>query len=98
MSFISAVQHERGPRNSTIRRQVAMYLKESSEYNAMMMHSAYRPPYLPGCLGIEPIPEHIVAYSPSEPPSPVTPGSICQPTPKVNMIKTYYFVMKSLFR
>ncbi|XP_076077717.1 nuclear receptor subfamily 2 group E member 1-like [Mytilus galloprovincialis] len=77
-----AVQHERGPRNSTIRRQVAMYLKESSEYNAMMMHSAYRPPYLTGCMGIEPIQEHIAAYSPSGPPSPVTPGSICQPTPK----------------
>lgn len=60
-----------------------MYLKESSEYNVMMMHSAYRPPYLPGCLGIEPIQEHI-AYSPSEPPSPVTPGTICQPTPKVS--------------
>lgn len=30
-NILIAVQHERGPRNSTIRRQVAMYLRETSE-------------------------------------------------------------------
>ena len=30
-----AVQHERGPRNSTLRRQVAMYLKETSDLRVM---------------------------------------------------------------
>ncbi|KAF6035680.1 tll [Bugula neritina] len=41
-----AVQHERGPRNSTIRRQVAMYLRETSEL-ASAISSASVPPYRP---------------------------------------------------
>ncbi|BFZ09550.1 hypothetical protein BsWGS_12589 [Bradybaena similaris] len=42
-----AVQHERGPRNSTIRRQVAMYLKESSEYGGVLAAGPFRPPFFP---------------------------------------------------
>lgn len=76
-----AVQHERGPRNSTIRRQVAMYLKETSEYGTMMAHPSFRSPYIPGCMGIEPITDG-VTVSPMEPTSPLTPTFICQPTPK----------------
>ena len=34
--LVVAVQHERGPRNSTIRRQMALYLKEAADYNATM--------------------------------------------------------------
>ena len=53
--LILAVQHERGPRNSTLRRQVAMYLKETSDLRAMAAMSApqhfFRPPmFLPGAL------------------------------------------------
>ena len=33
---IAAVQHERGPRNSTIRRQMALYIKEAADYSASM--------------------------------------------------------------
>jgi hypothetical protein len=37
--FYSAVQHERGPRNSTIRKQMAMLLKESNDLmNAYHFH------------------------------------------------------------
>lgn len=43
-----AVQHERGPRNSTIRRQVALYLKESAAVAAAMNHPVIHgiPPHL----------------------------------------------------
>lgn len=47
--MIVAVQHERGPRNSTIRRQVAMYLRETTELASAISASAapFRPPVLP---------------------------------------------------
>ena len=45
--MFSAVQHERGPRNSTIRRQMAMYLKETSELSSLGSPSPFRPHYLP---------------------------------------------------
>ena len=45
--MVSAVQHERGPRNSTIRRQMAMYLKENSEMSSLGSPSPFRPHYLP---------------------------------------------------
>lgn len=37
-----AVQHERGPRNSTIRRQMALLLKESSDLITAYHHQHYR--------------------------------------------------------
>ena len=48
-NFFTAVQHERGPRNSTIRRQVAMYLRETTELASAISASAapFRPPVLP---------------------------------------------------
>lgn len=46
--FVLAVQHERGPRNSTIRRQMALLLKESSDLiTAYHHHQHYRPHPLP---------------------------------------------------
>lgn len=41
-----AVQHERGPRNSTIRRQVAMYLKETSELGTVLAPHPFRSPFI----------------------------------------------------
>ncbi|CAN7988966.1 unnamed protein product, partial [Ixodes hexagonus] len=35
---LPAVQHERGPRNSTLRRQVALYLKEATSVAGLRMH------------------------------------------------------------
>ena len=83
---ISAVQHERGPRTSTLRRQVAMYLRDSSEYpmiypQAIVPYSIpYIPPYPPT--------KHL-AICDTEPPSPVpvpTPlhNVILQPMPRVS--------------
>ncbi|OWF42761.1 nuclear receptor subfamily 2 group E member 1-like [Mizuhopecten yessoensis] len=80
-----AVQHERGPRNSTIRRQVAMYLKETSEYGGYLPHSPFRPSYLTGCLNVEPVADGITTISATGPPSPVSPtssGLLCHPTAK----------------
>lgn len=39
-----AVQHERGPRNSTIRRQMALYLKEAADYTATVGFNAFNNP------------------------------------------------------
>ncbi|XP_074642537.1 nuclear receptor subfamily 2 group E member 1-like [Tubulanus polymorphus] len=89
-----AVQHERGPRNSTIRRQVAMYLKEQTELSSMMSvaNTPFRSPYFPSTtlMGLERLQPPV--SEPSSPligtvPSPVIsaappPPSICQPTPK----------------
>lgn len=68
----TAVQHERGPRNSTIRRQMALYLKEANEISASMAaHAAvvshpFRPPYLHNGLLI-PHPLHPHAHHPHVP-------------------------------
>lgn len=52
--LVVAVQHERGPRNSTIRRQVAMYLRETTELASAISASQpfshplrHGPPHLP---------------------------------------------------
>ncbi|XP_064628505.1 nuclear receptor subfamily 2 group E member 1-like [Lineus longissimus] len=85
-----AVQHERGPRNSTIRRQVAMYLKETSELSSMM---TFRPPFFVGMPGIERVDNSITVSaveSPTTTPTSSTSSTgstgtsvaICQPTPK----------------
>ncbi|KAL4233234.1 hypothetical protein ACF0H5_007918 [Mactra antiquata] len=70
-----AVQHERGPRNSTIRRQVAMYLKETSELNSLYGSSAFPTPYMPGFYTFERLNDGItvsaVDPTPTSPLSPV---------------------------
>lgn len=96
--FFSAVQHERGPRNSTIRRQVAMYLKETSELNSLYGSTAFHSPYMPGFYTFERLNDGITVSAVDSPTSPLTPiaspltptasspGIICQPTPKVSRI------------
>ncbi|XP_076445529.1 nuclear receptor subfamily 2 group E member 1-like [Babylonia areolata] len=60
-----AVQHERGPRNSTIRRQVAMYLKETSELGGAILaphhHHPFRSPFLPPAAYLPAAFEHVVS-------------------------------------
>ena len=72
-----AVQHERGPRNSTIRRQVAQYLKESaaslSSPTALLAHPP--PPItasrLPNPLAHLPRPQPLLPHQqPAPPPLP----------------------------
>lgn len=90
----TAVQHERGPRNSTIRRQVAMYLKETSELNSVLAPHPFRSPFLPAYMGYEHLSDGVTvtALEPGTPPAPVTTvaattamssGIIMQPLPKV---------------
>lgn len=90
-----AVQHERGPRNSTIRRQVALYLKESGAGLAMPVPppppthhflqagaiNPLLPPFVPptGPLGLS----YAARAGPS---TPFRPVAVCQPTPKVRAI------------
>ncbi|XP_045197632.2 nuclear receptor subfamily 2 group E member 1-like [Mercenaria mercenaria] len=99
-----AVQHERGPRNSTIRRQVAMYLKETSELNSLYGSSPFPSPYMPGFYTFERLNDGITVSAvdpPSSPltpiaspitPTPTSPGIICQPTPKYphELIQSYF--------
>ncbi|XP_067674555.1 nuclear receptor subfamily 2 group E member 1-like isoform X1 [Haliotis asinina] len=77
-----AVQHERGPRNSTIRRQVAMYLKETNELGTVLAANPYRSPFLPAYVGYEHVNDGITV-SAVDPPPTTTPGVIMQPVPKV---------------
>ncbi|XP_071487114.1 nuclear receptor subfamily 2 group E member 1-like [Diadema antillarum] len=85
------VQHERGPRNSTIKKQMALYLKESAAAAAAAAAGDLPPPILPGgylsgpalfhpLLSMEPYPSIIVNsgdYFPLPPPA-----LPCYPTPK----------------
>ncbi|XP_064617694.1 nuclear receptor subfamily 2 group E member 1-like [Liolophura sinensis] len=87
-----AVQHERGPRNSTIRRQVAMYLKEASELPSVLAHSPFRPAFFPGLVSLDHVtPNDGITVSAVDHGS--IPGSVlCQPTPKYphELSPTYY--------
>ncbi|XP_041463679.1 LOW QUALITY PROTEIN: nuclear receptor subfamily 2 group E member 1-like [Lytechinus variegatus] len=86
-----AVQHERGPRNSTIKKQMALYLKETAAAAAAAAAGDLPPPhlpngYLPGpaffhpFLSVEPYPSIIV--SPADYPT-FSPQAIpFYPTPK----------------
>lgn len=101
-----AVQHERGPRNSTIRRHVAMYLKETSEMNSLYSCTPFQSPYMPGYYTFERLNDGITISAidpPSLPmtsigtpvsPTPTTnfPRTICQPTPKYphELIQSYF--------
>ncbi|XP_013417773.1 nuclear receptor subfamily 2 group E member 1 [Lingula anatina] len=87
-----AVQHERGPRNSTIRRQVAMYLKEQSELG-MLASNPFRPPYINAVMGLSPSEMPVEGISISTGSSPfeashpgllpsLTSRMICHPIPK----------------
>ncbi|OWF42760.1 nuclear receptor subfamily 2 group E member 1-like [Mizuhopecten yessoensis] len=78
-----AVQHERGPRSSTLRRQVAMYLRESSELSSMMASTPLPPPYFPGGYYLKPVCDSIsIPVSAHEHPILSHPGMIIQPTPR----------------
>ncbi|XP_041350644.1 nuclear receptor subfamily 2 group E member 1-like [Gigantopelta aegis] len=86
-----AVQHERGPRNSTIRRQVAMYLKETSELGNVLANTPYRSPFLPAYVGYEQINDGITVSAVD--PTVVSPsGVIMQPVPKYphEMVQAYF--------
>ncbi|CAL1539291.1 unnamed protein product [Lymnaea stagnalis] len=88
-----AVQHERGPRNSTIRRQVAMYLKESSEYGNVLAGGPFRSPFFPSFVTYEPVADGVTVSAVEPPPAITTPPTslLIQPLPKYphEMIQNY---------
>ena len=101
LCFPSAVQHERGPRNSTIRRQVAMYLKETSELSAMAVAPhPFRPPFFGGMVAnmdqlTDGVTISAMAGLDHVPPAmaavaavAAANGVIIQPTPKVSLCVT----------
>uniref|UniRef100_T1IXR5 Nuclear receptor subfamily 2 group E member 1 n=1 Tax=Strigamia maritima TaxID=126957 RepID=T1IXR5_STRMM len=79
-----AVQHERGPRNSTLRRQVALYLKESSAGDVLApgpsAHLA--PPHFLTRLTSPMQNSEIRAIGECSALTSIRPTVICQPTPK----------------
>lgn len=100
------MQHERGPRNSTIRRQVAMYLKESTELSAVaaaaagMLPPHFRGvgPFLPagavppgGPGGAAPVSLPSPGGGSLEPLPGIPNGVLIQPTPKVSRIWSAFF-------
>ncbi|XP_013068647.2 nuclear receptor subfamily 2 group E member 1-like [Biomphalaria glabrata] len=88
-----AVQHERGPRNSTIRRQVAMYLKESSEYGGVLNAGSFRSPFFPSLITYEAVGDGVTVSAVEPPPTIATPpaGLLMQPLPKYphELIQSY---------
>ncbi|XP_064487720.1 nuclear receptor subfamily 2 group E member 1-like isoform X2 [Ornithodoros turicata] len=80
-----AVQHERGPRNSTLRRQVALYLKEATGTDATSAGPTSLSPVRPAGLpfGLHPAflrPEPCTTLFPT--PRPPFLASLCHPMPK----------------
>lgn len=88
-----AVQHERGPRSSTIRRQVALYFKESGSSGLPVgSHASHLgTPLGAGHPGMHPNMHAMLALSfAPRPPAPLLapgaglrPMSVCHPSPKV---------------
>ena len=90
--FITAVQHERGPRNSTIRKQMAMYLKESAAVTEAAAHPLiagypHHVPLLSPMIGAEPFTPILISASDTPVTgAAMTPPFPCYPTPKVSLI------------
>ncbi|XP_072018828.1 nuclear receptor subfamily 2 group E member 1-like [Amphiura filiformis] len=82
-----AVQHERGPRNSTIRKQMAMYLKESAAVTEAAAHPLiagypHHIPLLSPMIGAEPFTPILISASETPVSGAMTSPFPCYPTPK----------------
>lgn len=96
-----AVQHERGPRNSTIRRQVALYLKDTSvSMDRLSLPATLLPPPLPPMAhstvrnltstGIT-LPTSLSTVSDLTS-FPLRPMAVCHPTPKVSFYSIFNYI------
>lgn len=95
-----AVQHERGPRTSTLRRQVAMYLRDSTERGAVFSPSHFHHPYLAHYYEIK----HITDSSPGalvpvQENFPCLPAAVIHPIPRypTDLMTTMYGSPDSLY-
>lgn len=81
-----AVQHERGPRTSTIRKQVALYFRGHKEDNGTAAHfpsaALPAPAFFTAVTQLEPHGLELAAVSAT--PERQTLVSLAQPTPKVS--------------
>ncbi len=83
----TAVQHERGPRTSTIRKQVALYFRGHKEVNGSSTHfpstSITGPPFFTTVTQLEP--HNLELNTVTSTPERQAIMGLAQPTPKVNM-------------
>lgn len=86
LSVSAAVQHERGPRTSTIRKQVALYFRGHKEENGAAAHfpsaALPAPAFFTAVTQLEPHGLELAAVSAT--PERQTLVSLAQPTPKVS--------------
>lgn len=84
----AAVQHERGPRTSTIRKQVALYFRGHKEENGTAAHfpsaALPAPAFFTAVTQLEPHGLELAAVSAT--PERQTLVSLAQPTPKVRRL------------
>lgn len=97
MSRSTAVQHERGPRTSTIRKQVALYFRGHKEVNGSSTHfpgsSLPGPPFFTTVTQLEPhnLEMSVVATTPER----QAIVGLAQPTPKVTLEQeTYLYLLR----
>lgn len=86
MSRFTAVQHERGPRTSTIRKQVALYFRGHKEVNGSSTHfpgsSLPGPPFFTTVTQLEP--HNLEMSTVATTPERQAIVGLAQPTPKVH--------------
>lgn len=86
LTVSAAVQHERGPRTSTIRKQVALYFRGHKEDNGAAAHfpsaALPAPAFFTAVTQLEPHGLELAAVSAT--PERQTLVSLAQPTPKVS--------------
>lgn len=101
LSGFTAVQHERGPRTSTIRKQVALYFRGHKEVNGSSTHfpgsSLPGPPFFTTVTQLEP--HNLEMSTVATTPERQAIVGLAQPTPKVHsgiFIFTFYYLYRVL--
>lgn len=93
---LAAVQHERGPRTSTIRKQVALYFRGHKEVNGSATHfpgsSLPGPPFFTTVTQLEP--HNLDLATVATTPERQAIVGLAQPTPKVGRLRQLEFQMR----
>lgn len=101
LNINAAVQHERGPRTSTIRKQVALYFRGHKEVNGSSTHfpsaSIPGPPFFTTVTQLEP--HNLDLNTVTSTPERQAIVGLAQPTPKVAFSESKEFIefINSLF-
>lgn len=98
MSRFTAVQHERGPRTSTIRKQVALYFRGHKEVNGSSTHfpgsSLSGPPFFTTVTQLEP--HNLEMSAVATTPERQAIVGLAQPTPKVYFVRFFSFLISNI--